>query len=104
MSEGPLFEWLSNQLEQATAMSRLAARGTVRLLLKDVGLTPDTLSRDHLAHLVTPGALGKALRSRGVEDADQICRDLATRIDDRDRQGREKTESPEDIFKRLGWS
>ena len=44
MVTSPVFEWVARQLEATTLMSRLEARGTIRLALQELGLTVQSRS------------------------------------------------------------
>lgn len=101
MSTSAAFDRVAQRLGEWTQLDALAARGTVRLMLKEAGLdvasaTPAqmTAAARHL--------LPDALRSRGVADPDaltsRICDDLANVSDDA--AGRRET--PERVFARLG--
>lgn len=100
MSTSAAFDRVAQRLGEWTQLDALAARGTVRLLLKEAGLEVASVSPPQLAaaarHLL-PGAL----RSRGVPEPEaltaRICADLATVSDDA--AGRE---TPERVFARLG--
>lgn len=72
MSDSRVFEWLSEQLEQKTALSRIEARGTIRLVLKDAGLDAATVTPAHLGVVITR-LLPDALTKRRVTDAGKLC-------------------------------
>jgi len=101
VSASSTFEWLCAELEARTPLSKLEARGTVRLVLKDVGLDPATVSA-HQMSVVLQRLLGPALAKRKVERAEELCaaldRELAA-------QGRQRADEPEDtayeLFERL---
>lgn len=76
MPESNVFDWVSNQLEHKTSLSRLEARGTVRLVLKDAGLDPASVSV-HQMVVVLERLLAGALNRRRIDGADEICRQLA---------------------------
>jgi hypothetical protein len=75
MPESPLFGWLSDEVERRTSLSRLEARGTVRLVLKEAGLDPSALDAKQLG-VVLARLMPDALKKRGVADADVVCRRL----------------------------
>ncbi|GMV12025.1 MAG: hypothetical protein HS104_38840 [Polyangiaceae bacterium] len=101
MTGSNTFEWLCAELEVRTALSKLEARGTVRLVLKDVGLDPATVS-PHQMHVVLLRLLAPALAKRKVEDADALCKALAEEVE---AIGQHHTEPDEDtayaVFDRL---
>jgi hypothetical protein len=75
VADSDVFDFTATQLEQATSLDKLAARGTVRLALKAAGLDPGAVStRQMLVVLksVMPAELGK----RGIEDAAGVCQRL----------------------------
>jgi hypothetical protein len=43
MAESKAFDFVCSELERRTSMTRLEARGTVRIALKDAGLAADTV-------------------------------------------------------------
>lgn len=73
MSEtSPAFEFVCARLEAATTLSRIEARGTVRLALREVGMAPATVSVADMRR-VTVKVLPTMLTSRAVRDAHVIC-------------------------------
>jgi len=71
VSESPIFTVVCEVIEEMSTLSRLEARGTVRLAMKEAGLEPrDVTSRDMLALLGT--VMQQALTSRGVVDVEKI--------------------------------
>jgi hypothetical protein len=75
VADNSVFDFTAERLEQATALDKLAARGTVRLALKAAGLEAGSVTtRQMLVVLksVMPGELAK----RGVEDAEGVCQRL----------------------------
>ncbi len=100
MADDSAFEFLCERLEQASSLDRLAARGTVRLALKQAGLEPARVRSTELIVIVERVLPGE-LQSRGVEDAPELCRTLAealTGFRDDEPEG----SSPEEVFARLG--
>lgn len=76
MSESNAFVWLCDQVETITNLSRLEARGTVRIALKELGLLPADLAPLQAAK-VAEHVLPRELATRGVDDAAAICQRLA---------------------------
>jgi hypothetical protein len=68
MSDSPVFEFVCEQVQNEAQLSRLEARGTVRLLLKEVGLDPQVVGKG-AAILAVDRFLEQALRVRRVADA-----------------------------------
>lgn len=101
MTGSNTFEWLCAELEARTSLSRLEARGTVRLVLKDVGLDPSSVSSHQMA-VVLQRLLAPALAKRKVEDADELCQLLARQVAE---LGLERPDTGEDtaydLFDRL---
>lgn len=99
MADSEAFDFVCDQLEQATSLDRLAARGTVRLALKQAGLEARTVAPDEMA-VVVEKLLPKELVTRGVEGGEAVC----ARI----RQGlgglspTKSVETPDAVFRRLG--
>ena len=76
MSVADCFEIASDRLERETTLSRLEARGTLRLALKEAGLDPASVAPSQL-RVVVDKVLPGALAARGVERRDEVCRILA---------------------------
>jgi hypothetical protein len=96
-----LFEFVAARLEEATSLDKLEARGTVRIALKEAGLDPRSVTVEQMAVMLVR-AMPKELGSRGVEGADEVCRGLATAVKGFSEGAAVRTETPEDIFRRLG--
>lgn len=99
MADARAFEFVCDALERETSLDRLAARGTVRLALKQAGLEPRTVTRSQLL-VVLEKILPGELTSRGVADAAALCdrlrKGLATVPDEAG------AEAADAIFARLG--
>ncbi len=102
MADAAAFAFLCNELESASNLSRLEARGTMRLALKDAGLEAHSVTRDQMC-VVVEKLLGSELQCRGIENIDYLCHSLlaglAALSDDLADGGR--YQSAEDVFKRL---
>ena len=99
MADSPAFATLCEALEQKSALNRLAARGTVRLAVKQAGLEARAVSVRQL-HVLIDKVLPSELQSRGVDLA--ILADLKSALDSLSDDGSGGSESPEDVFERLG--
>jgi hypothetical protein len=99
-----LFDLAAENLEESTDMDRLAARGTLRIALKEAGLDAHKLTTPQL-RAVFEKLMPKELDARGVEGAGAICK---IAMDTIERVASETelaaSSSPDDIFKRLGGS
>ena len=99
MADAEAFDYACAELEEATNLDRLAARGTVRIALKIAGLEARTVTPDQMG-VVLDKVLPDELTSRGIDDAADLCakikRGLATLS-----SGAEG-ETPDAVFKRLG--
>ena len=101
MAESSIFEWLSGALEGRTALSRIEARGTIRLVLKDAGLDPSSV-RGLQMQVVVERLLPLALKKRGVAGAEELCRELANELRGLGQTSSdEKTDTAYDFFERL---
>lgn len=99
MSDSPIFELVCEHVQNDGGLSRLEARGTVRLLLKEVGLDSQQLGKG-AALLAVDHGLAQALRVRRVADPERVqarvLRALKeTRLEDPD------GDDPEAIFQRI---
>jgi hypothetical protein len=104
MADSAAFGWVCEQLQRATHLSDLEARGTVRLALKQAGLDARGVTGDEMAVLLRK-VLPQELTQRAVEDAASVCEDLATRIKSerlRGTDGAADSKSVEAVFRRLG--
>jgi hypothetical protein len=102
LADATPFDWICAELERLTALDTLEARGTVRLALKKAGLEARSVSPQQLA-VVAGRVLGGELRTRGIENADQVCEQLVTALKSQV-PASSAGESPEEVFKRLGGS
>ncbi len=96
-----VFEWACAELEKSTTMSRLQARGTLRLVLGNAGLDLETLTGRQF-RVVAAKLLAKELRARAIADADFICDELQRIPMDVEAGAGLLHPAPEDVFKRLG--
>ncbi len=100
MADAPAFEWMCEQLDARTSLSRLEARGTLRLTLKGAGLDATRVTPSQMQAAVSK-ILPDELAARGVEDPQTLCRDLSAGVLSVG-VGGSGAESPEDVFRRLG--
>jgi hypothetical protein len=99
--ESAAFEAACHCLEQAGSLDRLAARGTVRLALKQAGLDPKAVTARELA-VVAKRLLPAELQARGVGDPESLCTRIANALEGVESgSGRD---TPEAIFARLAGS
>ncbi len=101
MPESPLFGWLSDELERRTSLSRLEARGTVRLVLKEAGLEASALDAKQL-NVVLARLMPDALKKRGVADAPVVCRRIADALLLAGPTLTETSDATYGVFERLG--
>lgn len=80
MSESAIFEWMSSALEQRTALSRLESRGTLRLVLKELGLNPGNVTAKQM-QVIVQRVLAPALEKRRVAGAADLCAALAAELE-----------------------
>jgi hypothetical protein len=99
MADPEAFDAACTLLEDLTELTRLESRGTIRIALKQSGLSPGSVVASELA-VVAREVLPRELGSRGIPAAEQVCADLASglaRLGDARRH-----ETPESVFSRLG--
>jgi hypothetical protein len=102
MTESPVFEWACALLEREARWSRLQARGTVRLVVRDAGLDTRTLRAPQL-RVIALRLLPKELRSRGVDEVDALCAALSECPGSVEAEAKAMAAvDPEEVFKRLG--
>lgn len=92
------FSWTCGEIERATSLSELVARGTVRLALKQAGLDAGSVSGDEMA-IVLREILPRELAARAIANADKLCAEIAQRIRGRNFAG---GDAVADVFARLG--
>ena len=66
MADSAAFELACGELEHATSLERLEARGTVRLALKETGLEARAVTPHQLVAVLTK-VLPQELTDRGIE-------------------------------------
>jgi hypothetical protein len=101
MGSSSVFEWASGVLETSSGMSRLQARGTLRLVLSSAGLDIATLTGRQM-RVVANKLLAKELRARAIANPEIICEALTQIPADVEAGAGLLHQTPEDIFKRLG--
>jgi hypothetical protein len=92
-----LFDWVSGEIERGTSLDRLAARGMVRLALREAGLDPAAIDARQLG-VVLERVLPSRLAASGITNADAFCAGLRGRVP----AGGARGDTPEAIFGRLG--
>jgi hypothetical protein len=99
MAEASAFDRVCGELEQATSLSQLEARGTVRLALKQAGFDARGVATHELA-VVVRRVLPRELELRGVAGGAALCERIAAGL----AAGApgDRRETPEDVFRRLG--
>ena len=96
-----IFEFVAEKLEASTDLEKLEARGTVRLALKAAGLDARSVTKEQMIVMVEK-VLPNELAARGVDGAEAICTQLAAATKGMETGDGSGTESPEDVFRRLG--
>jgi hypothetical protein len=94
------FEWLCEQLEEATDLDRLEARGTVRLALKSAGLDASRVTGEQMK-VVLEKVLPSELDARGLTGTAVLCTRLAAQVPTSEDVAVD-SDSPEAVFDRLG--
>jgi hypothetical protein len=87
-------------LERLTQLSRLQARGTVRLVLRQAGLEPHAVTPEQLT-VVVERLLPAALSSRHVPDADYVAGRINELLVAQELPSAPRHEAPEDILRRF---
>ena len=99
MADSAAFDIAAEALENKTNLDRLEARGTIRILLRQVGLDAKTVGAKDL-RIVIEKLLAKELSNRGVSDPHLVIEALQAVLVNgpESRTG----DSPADVFARLG--
>jgi hypothetical protein len=101
MGEPNLFDAVANDLHTRTGLDSIAARGTLRLALKNAGLDPKVVTPLQM-HVVLERVLPHELETRGVSGADTICSAMADALRQLEASGTARGgAAPEDIFRRM---
>ena len=85
MPDSAAFEFACDQLEARTSLDRLAARGTVRIALKQAGLDARGITPAQMA-VVVQKILPIELGSRGIDAVDEICQTILASMETRARK------------------
>jgi len=99
MADAAAFDFVCEQLEARTSLDRLAARGTVRIALKQAGLDSRSVTPEQMA-VATEKVLGGELITRGIPNAAALCGELAAKT--RKLAESSSGETPDAVFRRLG--
>jgi len=99
MAESKAFQHVCEDLEHRTPLDRLAARGTVRLALKESGLDPASVTPVQMA-VVLRQVMPRELLSRGIADAEKVCDAIRTGVQALPAEA--SADSPDAVFARLG--
>lgn len=99
MADAEAFDFVCSQLEARTSLDRLAARGTVRISLKQAGLDSRAVTPEQMA-VVLEKVLPGELTSRGVQGGAAICGEIAAKV--RRLTASSSADTPDAVFRRLG--
>lgn len=99
MSEWNGFELTAQLLEEITALSRIEARGTLRIALKQAGFEAGGIEPNQL-RVVVGKVLPAQLSGLGLENVEDVCARLAAQIPQQRRDSR-ASDTPEAVFARL---
>lgn len=100
-NESTAFDLVCERIEQRTSLSRIEARGTVRLALKAAGLDAASVRPSEMT-VVVRRLLPRELVARGVEDADGIVESLCAALANVAAPAGSGDARPDDVFRRLG--
>ena len=101
LADSPAFDWTCEELERLSDFDRLEARGTIRIALRASGLESRGVTPDQM-RVVIDKLLPVELSARGIDNCDSICMRLTAGLGTLDVAP--VTDSPDEIFKRLGGS
>jgi len=100
MAETEAFSTVCDHLERSTALGRPAARGTVRLALKEAGLDPESVTPSQMA-IVTTKLLRAELESLRIADVEGHCLSIRARLKRLGTGPADGEATPEAVFERL---
>ena len=96
-----LFDHAADRLESNTHLSRLEARGTLRIALKDAGLDVKNLTLDELS-AVFKKIMPKQLEDRGIDSAATTCSAVMAEIASTANISAAPVANADSVFRRLG--
>jgi len=99
MVDSAVFEFVADELGRTTRLGRAAARGAVRNALEQARFDPRRVTASQL-RLVIERLLAPEILREGVEDANEVCRQLVARLAS-EQFGASGPESPDEIFSRM---
>lgn len=99
--ESHVFERAADELEVLSRMSRLEARGTLRLALKDAGLVSKTVNAKAML-VVLDRILPALLTRRGIQGVPEMCRSISQTVRSLTSETTYDGETPEKVFARIG--
>jgi hypothetical protein len=99
MADSPAFALASQELERLTKMTSAEARGTMRLALRDAGLSAGGV-RSHELRVVLEKLMPRELASRRIADGEAVCREIARRLTEV--SDADAGDTPDAVFGRLG--
>lgn len=99
MAESAAFEAACACLETSSSLTKLEARGTIRIALKEAGFEAKTATPQVLGAVVRR-VLPAELRSLRVSDPEAICTKIAVTLEGM--VSEPASETAEAVFKRLG--
>ncbi|MCH7599558.1 MAG: hypothetical protein IH881_06125 [Myxococcales bacterium] len=96
-----LFDHAADQLESNTPLSRLEARGTLRIALKDAGLDVNNLTLNELS-AVFEKLMPAELEARGIDCAATTCTAVMAEITRTADTSTAPIQNSDSVFRRLG--
>jgi len=101
VSDSRAFGFTCEEIERATSLDRLEARGTVRLALKQAGLEASSVT-PHQMGVVLGELMPAELDTRGIADAAAVCARIRSGLASLPEES--AGDAPEAVFARLGGS
>lgn len=102
MADSAVFEWACETLERGTGMSRLQARGTMRIVLGQAGLESRSVRASQL-RVIAQRLVAKELRARGLTNVEGVCGELSSCPPSVEQQAAANpSHDAEEVFRRLG--
>ena len=100
MADSTAFSFVSEQLEHLSQMTRAEARGTVRIALREAGLSASTVSVYELK-VVLEKVMPRELAARRIREGEELCAQIAEALSGmRD----DAPDGPEAVFGRIARS
>jgi hypothetical protein len=100
MADSATFQWACKQLVKATPLTELEAAGVLSMALREAGLESRTLDPTQLG-VVLEQILASKLKRQAIDDADQTCANIRSKLRSAGLDPSGQAQNPEDVLRRV---